>query len=82
MNPVRSTTVVDFMEWVRQNRRDVASLCQLEKSQFMGLVIEYENSKGVASIRDPRSDLYRKWESTQWAFESSSSDSQALQRLR
>lgn len=81
MVPVRAATVVDFMEWVRLTKVLVTSLCHLDKSQFMNLVMEYETSKGVASIRDTRSDLYRKWESAQWVFADSASDSQALQRL-
>ncbi len=82
MNPVRAATVIDFMEWVRRNRPDVRSLCRLEKNEFMRLVVEYETSKGVQNISDPRSDLYRKWESAQWRFRDSTSDAEALKRWR
>lgn len=82
MNPVRAATAIDFMEWIRRHKPDVQSLCQLGKDNFMILVTEYEASKGVRTISDPRSDIYRKWESSQWIFERSDSDAQALQRLR
>lgn len=82
MNPVRAATVIDFMEWVRRYKSYVRALCNLEKNEFMELVVEYETSKGVRTISDPRSDLYRKWESAQWMFKNSNSDAEALQRWR
>jgi len=77
MGPVRKTTVIDFLEWTRRHKPEVTALCQLGKSEFMGLVVEYERSKGVRTL-DQRSNLYLKWESTQWIFASKSNDGEAL----
>jgi hypothetical protein len=69
MNPVRESTLLDFVEWLRLVKPAVRTLLSLTKDQFMANVTEYESSKGHLEIQDHNSELWRSWVSTRMFLE-------------
>lgn len=80
MNPIRYAGVVAFLDWVHRSHPEVKSLRSLSEEDFLALATDFEKSKGL--MIDERHQVYMKWRSTQWVFSNSSSDNDALQRLR
>jgi hypothetical protein len=78
--PIRKAGVIAFIDWLSRTHPEVMSLRDTPKRQFLNLVVEFEASKGLRI--DEQHQVYRKWESTHWEFTESSSDEEALLRLR
>ncbi|GBR11218.1 hypothetical protein GLI01_34170 [Gluconacetobacter liquefaciens] len=79
MNPVRKIAVVGLLEWISKNKPSVKSLSGLDRERFMEHVTDYELAKGINTISNRNSDLWRKWESTHmYFFENAHSDQEAL----
>jgi hypothetical protein len=48
MIPAPSTKVIEFLEWVRKNRPDLASFTVFTKKEFFTLAHAFEKSRGRA----------------------------------
>jgi hypothetical protein len=82
MNPVRQSTLIDLLEWIRIFKPTVRALVSLTKERFMGLITEYESSKGRSGIKDHEADLWRSWEDTHVIISKHSSDKKALENYQ
>ncbi|MDM3846871.1 MAG: hypothetical protein PT116_18000 [Aphanizomenon gracile PMC638.10] len=80
MNTIRYAGVVAFIDWISRTYPEIRSLRDTTEDQFLKLTVEYEAKKGL--IIDENHAVYMKWRSTHWVFSDSSSDHEALQKLR
>lgn len=80
MSPIRYAGVIAFIDWISRRHPEVNSLRETPIAQFLELAKEFEASKGLWI--DEKHQVYHKWASTHWVFTNSTTDEEALQRLR
>jgi hypothetical protein len=78
VNPFKSYEVTAFLDWIARTYPHISSLKNLRGDEFLELAKSYELSKR-GTINENR---IRKWESTQYTIEHSSTFEDALVELR